>query len=960
MKANREDEVNNKGERNERVSLKFVKAFYANARSLASRQKREELITYVEEENPDIIGLTETWAKRDMDDSEFAIKNYVLFRKDRENQTCQGHGSGGVMLYVKSTLNAKLRKDIDNDYFKESVWCEIMNKKERLLVGICYRPPNADKEMDLGLRGLMETICKDTFILMGDFNYHIDWHKQVGERQQDKEFLELMENNHLIQVVDKPTRGENTLDLVITSEDHLIENVDVGEHFLTSDHQIVRFKILFEQGADRVQKSRRYNFFKANYEKVREKIKDFNLNKQVELLEVEESWKTFLNIIKQIQEEMIPLRQICRDKRPWVTREVRSKRKAKNKAWRKLQFYRKQSLDNPESEDTNSRLKQLLENYKNRRRESLHVNKNAMWTFEKNLADNIKRDSKSFYSYVRNKQKRKDRVGPLKNEKDRIVESDAEATELLNNYFGSVFTNEKEENTPVANRNPRWSVFGMEFRITEQEVVYELGQLKEDKSPGIDGLHPKFLKEVRMEISQALTIIYNNSLSSGKIPPDWKDAVVVPLFKKGDRSEPCNYRPVSLTSIVCKMLERIIKRRIIEHLAKNNIIGKSQHGFVNKRSCLTNLLEFFEEVYTNLDKGKAVDVVYLDFAKAFDKVPHKRLRVKLEEAAIGGNLLEWITNWLTQRRQKVGIRGNYSNWVDVTSGVPQGSVLGPLLFTIFINDIDSGISSKIIKFADDTKLCAVVDKNEDVERMQTDLEKLLQWAEDWQMKFNTDKCAVIHMGAKNKQSVLQFGDRPLKDSLEERDLGIIVDKSGSPTRQCIEAAKRANSTLGMIKRTIVNRDKSIMLNLYKTLVRPKLEYCIQAWSPYWQKDKDVLERVQRRATRMINNCKGLSYEERLKKCGLTTLDKRRTRGDLIQAFKIITGKDEIDSSIFFKLAECRNTRGHQYKLFKERVGTIKGRFFSSRVIEHWNKLDKNTVEASTTQEFKVRLGRLGF
>src|ERR1043165_932866 len=224
-------------------------------------------------------------------------------------------------------------------------------------------------------------------------------------------------------------------------------------------------------------------------------------------------------------------------------------------------------------------------------------------------------------------------------------------------------------------------------------------------------------------------------------------------------------------------------------------------------------------------------------------------------------------------------------------------------FAIYINDIDEGIISKISKFADETKLCAKVNNEEEAKILREDLERLYKWSEDWNMLFNIDKCAVMHVGRKNRSFEYEMGDRKLRTTEEEKDLGVIIQQSVKPSRQYREAATKANKVLGQIKRTVISRDKNIFLNLYKTLVRPHLEYCVQVWSPYTKKDKEGLEKVQRRATKMIRGFGKMTYEERLVNCGLTTLEKRRCRGDLIETYKLMTNKEEIPYSRFFQLAE---------------------------------------------------------
>src|SRR6218665_2458910 len=244
--------------------------------------------------------------------------------------------------------------------------------------------------------------------------------------------------------------------------------------------------------------------------------------------------------------------------------------------------------------------------------------------------------------------------------------------------------------------------------------------------------------------------------------------------------------------------------------------------------------------------------------------------------------------------------------------------------------------------------------------LQEDLRRMFRWSQDWQMLFNLEKCSVMHMGKGNKELSYVMGGKVLKVSEEERDLGVIMHRRAKPSRQCTEASKKANSTVGMIRRTIVTRDKYAILRLYKSLVRPQLEYWIQVWSLYQKQDREKLEKVQRRATKMIQGHKDLSYEERLIRCGLTTLEKRRSRGDLIEAYKIITGKESIQLERFFELAPSKGTRRHRYKLFKKRKGTLGQKFFSARVVDLWNELDDSTVSVDNVTVFKRKLGKLNY
>ena len=291
--------------------------------------------------------------------------------------------------------------------------------------------------------------------------------------------------------------------------------------------------------------------------------------------------------------------------------------------------------------------------------------------------------------------------------------------ENINEYFSSVFTREDISALPVPETKfeGRESDYLGQLIVTPKMVAKKIRDMKENKSPGVDGISPKLLLEIVEQISIPLATVFNLSIEEGVVPLEWKEANIIPLFKKGSRSKSENYRPVSLTSVVCKLLERLIKDHLVDFLVKNNLIKPSQHGFLKARSCLTNILCFLEDVTKWVDEGSPVDIIYiyLDFKKAFDKVPHQRLLLKLKAHGIGNGMINWIEKWLIDRRQRVVVDGEVSNWKSVLSGVPQGSVLGPILFLIYINDLDDDITSKVLKFANDTKVFRKIESDADID-----------------------------------------------------------------------------------------------------------------------------------------------------------------------------------------------------------------------------------------------------
>ena len=282
-------------------------------------------------------------------------------------------------------------------------------------------------------------------------------------------------------------------------------------------------------------------------------------------------------------------------------------------------------------------------------------------------------------------------------------------------------------------------------------------------------------------------------IRTGEIPEDWRKANVTPIFKKGTKGDPGNYRPVSLTSVPCKLLESIIKDKLLHHLMANKLIKDTQHGFMPGRSCATNLTEFKDKVTRSVDEGGSVDIIYLDFAKAFDKVPRQRLLKKLRAKKIDERTVNWIENWLSNRTQVVSIQGEKSEACEVGSGVPQGTVLGPILFTVFIDDLEVEVKKRLLevlirKFADDTKAAKVIGGPEDRDKLQEALDCLCDWADKWGMSFNVSKCKVMHVDRNNQEYEYTMRGQKLEKTDEERDIGVMITKNLKPSAQGEKAA----------------------------------------------------------------------------------------------------------------------------------------------------------------------------
>ena len=533
---------------------------------------------------------------------------------------------------------------------------------------------------------------------------------------------------------------------------------------------------------------------------------------------------------------------------------------------------------------------------------------------EKSIAKNIKSDPKRFYSYVSTKTKPKVKIADLQKEDGTLTQSVKEKAEVLNTFFSNVFTN--EDTTCIPHFENRTNEKLTDIVITETDIVNKLSKLDPTKSEGPDGIHPRILKELSETLGVPLKILFDKTIREGRIPSRWKMAEVRPIFKKGNKSMPGNYRPVSLTSSVCKVFESFIRDAMNKHLTDNDLLSDHQHGFTRGRSCTTQLLSTLNDWLNFLENDKPVDAVYLDLQKAFDKVPHQRLLTKLKAYGVSGKVWEWVADFLSGRSQRVCVEGECSDSAPVNSGVPQGSVLGPTLFIYFINDMPDIVNCMVKIFADDTKAYAAVDSPDQTNKLQKSIDSLVSWTKDWQIDFNVEKCKVLHLGKDNPKHIYNMNGHPLPDDTVEKDLGIYVDTALKFDSHISETVKKGNKLVGMISHYITHKSKDIMIPLYKTLIRPILEYGNVVWPPKLRKQIDLIESVQRRYTKRIIGAEHLSHKERLKLFDLPSLEFRRFRGDMIETYKM-THK-LYDYKVFSRLFTLQEsiTRGHDFKLVK--------------------------------------------
>ena len=500
---------------------------------------------------------------------------------------------------------------------------------------------------------------------MGDFNYSdINWRLDITPADLNHPstmFRECLRDNFLFQHVYDPThfRGSqtpNTLDLIITNEEGMINQLELAAPIGKSHHVCIHFQFNCYIDPPKSQNPK-YIYHKGNYDQMREEIRQIDW--QILTIDSsEQAYKSFTNNIKSLMDKHIPKTRpnTNRKKRPrYMTAKTLEKVKEKNK---KFSTWRN-SRDNTDY---------LL--YSRARNQAKWECRKAEKDFEKKIAREAKTNPKAFYRYAQSKLKTRSRLSDLLSTDGELITSDKGKANEMNNFFTSVFTRENITSMPEF-PDQEYNSPLTDITITPEEVKKMLDNLNPNKSPGPDGIHPRVLRELSTELAIPLRDIFQLTLETRQLPTEWKLGQVSPIFKKGSKLKPGNYRLVSLTSVACKVMEKIVRDRITNHLNRNQLLTDCQHGFIKGRSCVTQLLAMLDKWTEILDQGGNIDAIYLDFSKCFDSVPHERLLLKLKKYGIQGTLWDWVADFLRGRKQQVSVNSYLSTLISAQWDPPR-------------------------------------------------------------------------------------------------------------------------------------------------------------------------------------------------------------------------------------------------------------------------------------------------
>ena len=903
----------------------------------------------------DILAFTETWLSPTTLIDDLLLQSYnTPERNDRA-----GDAHGGVIVYVKEGIRYKRRKDLEIRGI-ECVWIEVANNNKRILFGLFYRAPNSDANYLISIEDSI-SLAVDTgiadIIITGVFNFN------YLDLQSRRKIDSLCTQFSLFQTINQPTHfteySSSLIDIILVSnKDNLILS-GVGDPFLNQQmrYHCPIFGILkFSKPKSKSFSRHIWDYNNGDYNLLREKasqmdwesLKDDNIDNYVENLK---------NAIIAITTECVPNRSIKMKPSdpPWLTsalkRHIRKRKRAYKKALR-------------------SNLDRHWNKFKTLRNEAITMIRDSKQKFFKKIADKLKSDtlsSKDWWATLKTFiiPNFKSTIPPLEYN-GRIYTYETDKSNIFNQYFqGQTVLNDANAYLPDL-PSPSYTTQLNSIILTPFEVESVLQTLKIGKASGPDGISNRILKELSHELSSPYCSLFNQSLRSGIFPSPYKDANVSPVPKKGDLSVVSNYRPISLLNSDAKLFERLVFKHFFNHLQGNNMLSSLQSGFIPGDSTVNQLTYLYHTFCEALDAGKEVRAVFCDISKAFDRVWHAGLVHKLRAAGVTGTLLDWFRNYLSDRRQRVVLPGGSSEWTYIRAGVPQGSILGPLLFLVYINDIVTDIGSNIRLFADDTSLFIIVsDPASAATCLNSDLEKISRWATTWLVTFNPSKSVAFLISRRlirPDHPPLFMQNVQIEEVDSHKHLGLHLSQDCTWHKQIDYIKEKAWFRINVMRKLKFKLDRKSLETIYIAFIRPILEYADVIWDNCSQYEKDELEKIQTEAARIATGAtKLISLSNLYKEICWETLQQRRHNHKLILFYKMV---NNLAPTYLSSLLPQQVSTVSRYNLRNsndlQTIRTNTSLYYNSflpSTLREWNKLPTEIRQLPTLNSFKYSLSQ---
>ena len=840
----------------------------------------------------------------------------------------------------------------------ECLWIEVINPRRRILFGLFYRAPNSDanyyNNIEDSVSLAVDTGIKD-IVITGDFN--LNYPNHTSRRKIDSLCMQFSLHQSISQPTHFTEHSSSLTDIILVSNKENLILSGVTDPFLNQDvrfHCPVYGVLKFSKPKSKAFVRHIWSYENGNYELLREKASAFDWQ-SLENDDLDIYANNINSCILSLAAECIPNKHV-RIKPldpPWLTATIKCNIRKRKRAYKKARH---------------TNLDAHWATFKNIRNDTTTLIRSSKQQFYDKLAAKLKSENlspkdwwatlKSFITTDSNSD-----IPPIEINGQTYTD-DYEKANILNDYFQSQ-TILDDSNVRLPDLPPpTYNTTLNRIVITNLEVKSALQTLKTGKASGPNGLSNRILRELSSELSHPLCCLFNKSLQSGIVPSSYKEANVCPIHKKGDRSNVCNYRPISLLNSENKVLERLIFKNLYNHLLDNNFLSSFQSGFIPGDSTENQLTFLYHTFCEALDAGKEVRAVFCDISKAFDRVWHTGLLYKLRTAGVTGNVLQWFKNYLSDRKQRVVLPGISSAWNFIKAGVPQGSILGPLLFLVYINDIVTDIGSNIRLFADDTSLYIVVDNPlVAAETLNADLEKISRWAATWLVTFNPNKSVALLLSRKVGHPLhppLFMENTPINEVEAHKHLGLFLSNDCSWHQHINYIKDKAWARINIMRRLKYKLDRKSLESIYISFIRPLLEYGDTIWDNCTQYEKYELDKIQNEAARIATGAtKLVSLTNLYKEIGLESLSKRRNNHKLTLLYKMINHLTPIYLSSLIPAqvssASRYNLRNAQnYQTIRARTNQYRDSFLPS-TLHLWNNLPLEARQSNTLNSFKLFL-----
>lgn len=898
----------------------------------------------------DIITVSETWLSTDVDNEDINLNGFhPPIRCDRP-----GDAHGGVAVYVKSDLICKPRYDLSIPSL-EAVWVETKIDQETLLVGTFYRPPDANVNywdlIDESIQSASRTPQK--LIILGDFN--ADCMNNPPPHLQ-----RLLNVNSLFQIVTEPTRitehSSTLIDLILTPCPDMIDAVDIFPP-VCSDHSCPYVKIKKTVNLKRSFKRTIYNYSKLNIGKFVDDLLNLDWPEVVNLEPLDAAVESFTDILMTTAKHCMPVKTVVINERdaPWITEGIK-------KLIRKKQIIHSlaKRLDSMWCWALFRRIRNILVDKIRKRKEEYDIE------LDDRINSQIHFGNKDWWKLVNKFMTKKglsqSEIPPIDNN-GIICYSDEEKAEVFNTFFvNQSCVDDEDDPFPTLSEHPGSAP---PLIITTDMVSGIIKSLDQNKAVGPDLVHNKILKAAVDVVSDPLSKLFSRSLAEGKFPKAWKVAHVTPVYKKGEKSLCTNYRPISLLSCIGKVMEKCIQTHMFTYLTDHNLLTVSQSGFIPGDSTVFQLLGIYDDLCQSLDKQCTSQAIFFDISKAFDRVWHRGLIYKLYAIGIRDMLLEWIKDYLSDRTQAVVIKGCMSNYRCVHSGVPQGSVLGPLLFLVYINDIVVDIKSIIKLFADDTSMYVSLDNTlERTEILNSDAQQIMQWAKNWKVNFNQSKTELLTVSTRRQPETLplKFGEEILIETTVHKHLGVYLQNDCKWNHHVHSIVVKARILVACLRSYKYRLSRKALEMMYKAFILPHFDYADVIWDNCNAMLAVELEKMHLDAIRtIIGAVRGTSHQKLYNESGFTTLQERRRKHKLIVYFKLVNGLAPVYlldylPSLISAVNPYHRRKPYDRQMFRCRTELYKHSFFPSAT-SLWNELPDHIKQTNSIGCFKRFLSR---